>query len=86
MASTSPVANKESICCTYCQAELEGSENTDMVGCRDGLLMGAVVAVLRPFHMVWGLRFIPQPLWQEGVQHFLPVGKKDQDQRAVTTS
>lgn len=48
--------------------------------------MGAVVAVLRPFHMVWGLRFIPQPLWQEGVQHFLPVGKKDQDQRAVTTS
>lgn len=36
------------------QAGLEGSENADVVGCRDGLLMGAVVSVLG--NLDWYLR------------------------------
>lgn len=33
----------------FCQAGLEGSENTDLAGYRDGMLMGVVVAVLQAF-------------------------------------
>lgn len=81
------MANKESICGAYCpfsyfQTGLGGSGNTDVWG----IGVGTVVAVPQAFHVIWGLGLVPQPLWQEGVLHFQPLGKKDKDQRAVTTS
>lgn len=87
MTSTSRMANKESICCfPYCQAGLEGSENTDVVSYRDGLLMGAVVTVLQAFPCDLGFGLVSQPLWREGRPHFPLLSNKGQDQRAVTRS
>lgn len=49
LAPATWLTRRASVAFTYCQAGLRGSENTDVVGYRGGLLMGAVVAVLQHF-------------------------------------